>query len=696
MVAEAGIERETKRKAAMTLRIIDCKATPNSITVFFSDAVNASSSGPTFGDSARNLGNYSVQQLGATGAPVQLNSGNASVSYNQFRNAALIIPPIPSSGASPPPPWPLTRGNWIGVTVSNVETASGDDGLPGFPENGQDFFPALCNGDDDEDKDIRQATRAAEDAVAFPLLTEEVGYAPSPLARPPGAPSGGRGLTSLGQTVTQAVSDVLGWKIKPDDPKGFVGALTASFTCADVEGHTQCTWTPRTYAVQTDLSGGITGAQASLYSRAQDALNQSLPLLDGLYPLDPEADSEDVAALKGVARSQLTELVNELGLAGGPRVDRVNQYFQLLLQDPGTTFPPSTPFVTDPDQIKGTLGSLRDELGLNFTTQDFVNTVQDEQDLSNFRILSDYVTSLAQSWINNLRFFGLTTATPFFGTQLVVLSRQLSVVAESVDEVRFTLDSVFIGPAERQTLELRFDSRISNQPLFAEDLFNWIQSFATEEGPRLIQDGGKYAVRFSFLPIAQQLQKLVKGSQDPNPLNKGLPPGFHTFRVQRALKQLGEELDELVTLASPISHVIEEEPTKADFDAMRRQLALLTGEVEGAKLPPPPVPLVAIPPALNFLQFQPVNTESPPQFVTLFNVANSSVTIKSITIQPSGPPSEFAVIEPIGFPIVVGPQSALHVSIAFTPTTGGNISANLVVIFDNTTLPSIPLSGTGQ
>ena len=120
-----------------------------------------------------------------------------------------------------------------------------------------------------------------------------------------------------------AVGDVLGWKVKAADPKGFVGALTASFACTDVEGHTQCTWTPRTYAVQTDLAGGITGAQASLYSRAQEALNQALPLLDGLYPLDPEADAEDVTALKGIARSQLTELVNELGVAGGPRISRV-------------------------------------------------------------------------------------------------------------------------------------------------------------------------------------------------------------------------------------------------------------------------------------------------------------------------------------------------------------------------------------
>ena len=56
------------------------------------------------------------------------------------------------------------------------------------------------------------------------------------------------------------------------DPKGFLGALNQSFTVTEVEGHIESKWTPRTYAVQTDLAGGITGAQASLYSRAKDAL----------------------------------------------------------------------------------------------------------------------------------------------------------------------------------------------------------------------------------------------------------------------------------------------------------------------------------------------------------------------------------------------------------------------------------------
>jgi hypothetical protein len=406
----------------------------------------------------------------------------------------------------------------------------------------------------------QQARMPLTDLSAYPVLTEEVGYSPSPLARTSsGAPTVGSGAPSLGQIVGKAVSEVLGWKVKQGDTKGFLGALNQSFTLTEVEGHTESKWTPRTYAVQTDLSGGITGAQASIYSRGKVALDQCLPLLDGLYKLDPEAVDEDVTALKAVVKSQLSELVNELGFLGGPRVTRVNQYFNLLL---GTATFPVSPApnysltLVDPDQIGGTLGNMRDELGLSFTHQDFVNSVEDETDLSNFRILSDYVTSLAQTWLNNVGFVVLNTTTPFFGTQLVLLSRQLSVIAESVDEVRFTLDSVFLGPAERQTMELRFPPASGLAPIFLEDWLSWAFGFATEEGPRLIQDGGKFGVQNTFYPVVNQLLTIAHLV----PAVHGLPPGFYTPRVQLSVADLIDQLRSLASLAKPIEHAITPEP----------------------------------------------------------------------------------------------------------------------------------------
>lgn len=405
-----------------------------------------------------------------------------------------------------------------------------------------------------------EVASAVSNAPSYPVLTQEVGYgspAPASSTAPAASGSGALGL-NLGAVAAKAISDVLGWKAKSDDPKAFVGALNASFTCTDVEGHTVCTWTPRTYAIATDLAGGITGAQASIYSRAQAAVNNALPLLDGLYPLDPTADREDIDALKGVARNQMTEMVAELGMLGGPRSTRVSQYFSLLLD---TAFPllPGATIETDPNKIGGTLGTLRNVLGCA-ANDDFVNSVEDEQDVTNFRLLSDYMTSLAQSWVNNLPFFMTPPqpgTQPFFGTQLVLLSRQLSVIAESVEEVRFSMDSVFIGPAERQTLAILLQLG-GQQPfsMYVDDLLSWVETFAIEEGPRLVQDGGKYAVGDSFARQASNLQLLVQAATQPVNI-ANLPDAYNTGRVQVAWRQLAAQLTNLVQIASPVRHKIQ-------------------------------------------------------------------------------------------------------------------------------------------
>jgi len=401
------------------------------------------------------------------------------------------------------------------------------------------------------------AVAGAVNAPVFPLLTEQVNYSSSSPTFPGGG--GSTGGSALGQMANQAIASVLGWKLNDNDPKAFVGALTQSFTLTEVEGHVVSKWVPRSYAVQTDLSGGITGAQASIYTRAKEALDQSLPLLDGLYPLDPIADPEDVAAYRDVVRTHLTQLVDEFGFMGGPRVPRVNTYFTLLL---GPPFPPQAAgnLQTDSDQILGSLGQLRQLYGIYTlryrpggrpTPNPFINSVEDEQNTTNFRVLADYVTSLALSWINNLPFFGLNTARPFFGTQLVLISRQLSVISEDVDEVRFNMDSVYIAASERQTLQVNFGNDANGNPvvLFFEDFAKWVQSFVADEAPPLIQDGGIFAVRFTFLPVAQQLSNLAQGCLQSNPPGGGLPPGFYTGRVQQALVQLSDDLNELVRLA---------------------------------------------------------------------------------------------------------------------------------------------------
>jgi hypothetical protein len=512
----------------MALEISECFATPNAIIVTFSDDLEQ--------PSASDPSHYTIESPPGTKIPASW------VDFHVVNDVAIITPKHA-----------LTVGAKVEIEAIVVA-------INPTRHLATVTSKAIVEDRKTRERDMARVTGALEDAVAYPMLTEEVGFAPSPLSRQ-SAPAGG-GTSNLGQIVGKAVNDVLGWKVKPNDSKGFVGALTSSFTGQDVDGHTEWKWTPRTYAVQTDLSGGITGAQASLYSRAQKALEQSLPLLDGLYPLDPEADAEDAAALRTLVKSQFTSLVGELAMPGGPRRARVDQYFVLLLDPPG--YPTASTVESDPDKIAGTLGQLRDAFGVSFSQSEYVNDVQDEQDLSNFRILADYVTSLAQSWLGNRQFFDPNGDQRFLGTQLVLLSRQLSVVAESVDEVRFTLDSVFIGPAERQTLKLNFGNGAVDA-LVIEDFLSWVQNFATSEGPQLIQDGGKMAVANSFLPIARKLSRLAKAVVKHR---QNQTHGLSTARVQRAMQQLAIDLHALVSLADPIQRQPATEPSAAKLRAV--------------------------------------------------------------------------------------------------------------------------------
>jgi hypothetical protein len=397
------------------------------------------------------------------------------------------------------------------------------------------------------------------DLTAYPVLTEEIGYPPSPLSRPSGGPAGSGGaLGGLAQVASRAIGDVLGWKTNAADAKGFIGALSQSFTLTEVEGHIESKWNPKSYTVQTDLAGGITGAQASLYTRAQVAQEKCLPLLDGLYPLDPRADPEYVNALREMAKSQICEIVKQFGVVP-PSILRVNTYFEILLGVPVKSLisqedrllederlheKSSVWTMTDPDRLGGTLGDIRKIYGIYFQRrgQDnpLSNSIDDEQDITNFRVVSDYMTSLLMTWLSNFEYFRLSThkMPAFLGTQLILIGRQFNVVAETVNEVRFALDSVFIGPNERQQLLLEFHH---SPAMYLEDVLTEIEGTVTDEGPRLIKDGGRIALYNNVRPVLNTLTDMIEGARSPRNL-AALPDGYRTPRVRRSLDDLRDQL----------------------------------------------------------------------------------------------------------------------------------------------------------
>ena len=347
------------------------------------------------------------------------------------------------------------------------------------------------------EQDIRNFTANVEDAVTYPILTRETtGYDSS---GPSTSTASGAGGGSLGKLAQQTIREVLGWRFRAGDTKGFLAALNKAFALKEIEGHVEWDWKSQSYMLQADL-GEITGAQASIHKQASVALEHALPLLEGLEPLRADADKEDSEAMRAIIRTELKELVNELAMIAGPRVQRVDSFFEKLVGAP--------PVSTDPERVGGQLSRLRERFGLQ---RERVNTIVEEQTFSNFLILVDYVNSLFQSWQSKRAYFARNgSAEPFLGTQLVLLSQVMDVIIEQVRETYDAMDSVFIGPAERQTTML---SLPGEAPITVAELLSWVETFAASEGRQLIQEGGKDGVVI-FRSTIERLQVLVNKAAD--------------------------------------------------------------------------------------------------------------------------------------------------------------------------------------
>src|SRR5207249_1443530 len=196
--------------------------------------------------------------------------------------------------------------------------------------------------------------------------------------------------------------------------------------------------------------------------------------------------------------------------------------------------------VTNPEQVRGHLGELGSRFGLQ---RSLVNTIAEEQNLSNYFIIGDMTIALQHSWDFQRKSFDRKGRDAFLGTQLVLLSRSLEVLAESAQEVEFALDSVFVGPAERQTTPLKDGTETEFEPILTVDeLLSWIQSVATEESPRVINEAGKDGV-ISLAPTLRELDRQVeKALRIARTASSNPAPGFHTPRVQRSLENLDTNL----------------------------------------------------------------------------------------------------------------------------------------------------------
>ena len=100
------------------------------------------------------------------------------------------------------------------------------------------------------------------------------------------------------------------------------------------------------------------------------------------------------------------------------------------------------------------------------------------------------------------------------------------------------MDSVNFGIAERQTTELTLKLDDKDRPITVAELLSWVESFASEEGPQLIEDAGKdgiVALRFTLA----RLLSLTTQAHEISKKDTGNPTrGFHSLRAQRGLEEV--------------------------------------------------------------------------------------------------------------------------------------------------------------
>jgi hypothetical protein len=334
--------------------------------------------------------------------------------------------------------------------------------------------------------------------------------------------------------VEGALRGVLGRSPRIGDSRSFASALRQSFNVVAVQGRTEVQFEARSYAGQSDLGGGVTGAQASLYSRAAIALDKALPLLEGLEPLDPAADDELVIASRSIVRQELIELVNTLRLEGGPTSARVDRFIESLFGEGAA----EKIFSARADEPGGHFAELVEALGMD---DERINTLEEESNYSNYLAVFDFGNQIRTGWIEFREMFQGKD----LGTRLVMLSRALSVAAETVDEVYAAMDSVFVGPAERQVSSF---TPVGGRTVLVSELLQWVVDFTTDEAPRMVQEGGRRGIR-AIQPTALTLAQLVRDLLEAIDTDPGIPQGMRHARVRFPLRELRAYLEEIQNLA---------------------------------------------------------------------------------------------------------------------------------------------------
>jgi hypothetical protein len=249
----------------------------------------------------------------------------------------------------------------------------------------------------------------------------------------------------------------------PTDAGEIVAALNRLFPRKEKEGQIEYDYAPLALGGVGELGRGLSATQASLFARATAVLADTKVTLETLKPQKAAADAENVQAIRLLVLREAGELVDELGRAGGSRVERVDTLFDILNGD------------TD------LLGRLAEEYGL---TRSEIQTVEENDNFISYEVIRTAWQRISESWTD---FKALQEGD--FGVQSGKLMRELKLVAASVDDVESALDAINVDVTDRE------ESLIGDNDLSLDGLLGWVRHVALDEGPQAVNEGGKVGVR---------------------------------------------------------------------------------------------------------------------------------------------------------------------------------------------------------
>jgi hypothetical protein len=267
-------------------------------------------------------------------------------------------------------------------------------------------------------------------------------------------------------------------------------------------------------AMSAGLVGQISAEQATLYRQATIVANDALQVLQGLQPFVPEAETDKVEALRTLVGNEINSLVEEFGRVDEPRKERVEVYLNQLTG------------------VNGHLAQFGDRTFLNRKIAPA--TIDDESQIAGYKLLTNYANILKEIWAGFYK-DKKPSSSLNFSLRLSRASRLLSVIAEGNNNFMSALDSIGFTETERrsragsfstlgaydytlkglpeptflaiadQLQQLFPDITIDNRTItFTQilpditiyDFTDWVDRFASLEGPQYLADSGQYGLNF--------------------------------------------------------------------------------------------------------------------------------------------------------------------------------------------------------